>query len=53
MIEEHLTSYSPKKGVPHQFPAGLEIWRKKTLAYKFEQFEEHLLFDNLIFTIIS
>ena len=32
----------PKKGVPHQFPACLDILRKFTLAWRFVQFEEHL-----------
>ena len=41
----------PKKGVPHQFPAGLEILRKCILAWGFDPFGEHL-FDNFsIFTI--
>ena len=32
----------PKIGVPQQFPAGLENLRKFILAWRFEQFEEHL-----------
>ena len=30
------------KGVPWQIPAGLEILKKFVLAWRFEQFEEHL-----------
>ena len=33
----------PQKGVPHHFPADLEILRKLIPAWRFEQFEEHLL----------
>ena len=47
-------AFPPKKCVPQQFPAGLGIFRKFILAWRFEQFEEHHFFYNiLIFTIIS
>ena len=43
----------PQKRCSHQFPAGLEISRKFIPAWRFEQFEEHLFFDNFLIFIMS
>ena len=43
----------PPKWCSHQFPAGLEILGKFILAWKFDQFEEHIFYNFLILTISS
>ena len=43
----------PDKRYSHQIPAGLKIWRKFVLAWRYEQLEEHLGFDNCLICVIT